>query len=389
LKKEFRSFEDARKFVCTLGIKNQKQWSTYCKSGNKPDDIPTTPSRTYKSKWISWGDFLGTGYVAHHNRKFRTFEKCQEFVYSLKLNTVKEWNQYCNSGNKPENIPNNPQRTYKKEWTSWGDFLGTRRVATHLKQYRTFQDVKNYVHDLGLKNQKKWREFVKSGKFPKDIPANPNQVYKDKGWTSWGDFFGVYRIGAGIKKYVTFEDAREFAHTLVLTGANEWRTFAKSNRLPSDIPKNPNQVYKDKGWTSWGDWTGTNVVATYNKKYRNFTEAKEFARSLGLKTANEWRVFVKSRKLPKDIPHGPNLTYRNKGWTSWGDFLGTGTIATTKKEFLPWKEAKSLYQKIAKENKITTRKQWEKYIKTHKLPKNLPPFPIKIYTKEKVRKMMK
>jgi len=311
MKKEFRSFADARKFVRNLEIKNQKEWSIYCKSDNKPDDIPTTPSRTYKEHWSSWGEFLGTGYVAHRNRKFRTFEQSQKFVHSLKLKSVKEWNQYCKSGNKLDDIPNNPQRTYKKEWTNWGDWLGTGRVATHLKQYRTFQEAKNYVRNLGLKNQKDWK-VVKSCKLPTDIPANPNQVYKDKGWISWGDFFGVYRIGTGMKKYVTFEDAREFAHTLGLTGANEWREFVKSGKLPTDIPANPNQVYKNKGWSSWGDWTGTNIIATYNKKYRNFNEAKKFARSLGLKTANEWRTFVKSGKLPKDIPVNPWTTYSKK-----------------------------------------------------------------------------
>lgn len=25
---------------------------------------------------------------------------------------------------------------------------------------------------------------------------------------------------------------------------------------PNNIPANPSQVYKDKGWTSWGDWLG-------------------------------------------------------------------------------------------------------------------------------------
>jgi hypothetical protein len=308
MKKEFRNFNDARKFVRNLEIKNQKEWSIYCKSNNKPDDIPTTPSRTYKEYWIGWGDWLGTGYVAHRNRKFRTFENCREFAYSLKLNVVKDWNQYCTTGNKPDDIPNNPQRTYKnKGWTSWGDFLGTGRVATHLIKYRTFEKARRFAHDLGLKNQKSWYVFAKSNKLPDNIPINPNQVYKDKGWISWGDFLDI-----GLKKYRTFEKARKFAQSLGLTGANEWRVFVKSGKLPKDMPANPNQVYKNKGWTNWGDWTGTNVIATYKIKYRNFTEAKEFAHSLGLKTANEWRVFVKSGKLPKDIPVNPWTTYSKK-----------------------------------------------------------------------------
>ena len=47
---QFRSFESAREFVRSLNLKNQKEWLEYCKSGNKPDDIPSNPWKTYK-KW--------------------------------------------------------------------------------------------------------------------------------------------------------------------------------------------------------------------------------------------------------------------------------------------------------------------------------------------------
>ena len=49
---------------------------------------------------------------------------------------------------------------------------------------------------------------------------------------------------------------------------------------------------------------------------------------------------------------------RKKQWISWGDFLGTGTIAPQiiAQNWLPWKEAKPLYHKIAKENNISTSK---------------------------------
>ena len=42
---------------------------------------------------------------------------------------------------------------------------------------------------------------------------------------------------------------------------------------------------------------------------------------------SEIKKFTRSGKLPKDIPTFPNQTYENKGWISWGDFLGTGYVA--------------------------------------------------------------
>ena len=35
-----------------------------------------------------------------------------------------EWIAYCESGNKPDDIPDNPDEVYADEWISWSDFLG-------------------------------------------------------------------------------------------------------------------------------------------------------------------------------------------------------------------------------------------------------------------------
>ena len=86
MKKQFRDFKSAREFARSLGLKNQKEWKEYCKSGNKPDDIPTNSERTYKKQqtWTSWGDFTGTGRVANQNKIFRSFKESREFVRNIK-----------------------------------------------------------------------------------------------------------------------------------------------------------------------------------------------------------------------------------------------------------------------------------------------------------------
>ena len=95
MKKKYRSFEDARKFVQSLELKNEKEWREYCKSGNKPDDIPSAPGYNYKNiGWISSGDFLGTGRIADKKKIFGNFEKAREFVHALKLKNKKEWREY-------------------------------------------------------------------------------------------------------------------------------------------------------------------------------------------------------------------------------------------------------------------------------------------------------
>jgi hypothetical protein len=77
----------------------------------------------------------------------------------------------------------------------------------------------------------------------------------------------------------------------------------------------------------WIDWLGTNRIADQNRKFCPFNEAREFARSLNLSSESEWRIYYKSGKKPNDIPIKPDKSYQDKGWISWGDWLGTGTLA--------------------------------------------------------------
>jgi hypothetical protein len=77
-----------------------------------------------------------------------------------------------------------------------GDWLGTGTVANFLKVYRPFEEARKYARSLKLKNVKEWYSFCK-GKLPKkgtlseDIPAYPNQTYKNKGWINWPDWLGT------------------------------------------------------------------------------------------------------------------------------------------------------------------------------------------------------
>ena len=48
MKKLFKDFESARDFVRKLKLKSKEEWIEYCKSGKKPDDIPSDPWDVYK-----------------------------------------------------------------------------------------------------------------------------------------------------------------------------------------------------------------------------------------------------------------------------------------------------------------------------------------------------
>jgi len=63
---------------------------------------------------------------------------------------------------KPADIPNNPERTYKKEWKGWGNWLGTE--LTKNIEYRGFEEARKFVHSLGLKSKTEWDAYCRTGK---------------------------------------------------------------------------------------------------------------------------------------------------------------------------------------------------------------------------------
>ncbi len=317
-------FEEARTFARSLGLKNQSEWQAWCKSGEKPDNIPVKPRQTYKNKgWVSFGDWLGTDTIANYYRIYLPFEEARAFVRSLGLKNQSEWQAWCRSGGRPDNIPANPSKTYKEEgWISLGNWLGTGTIASQNRIYLPFDKARIYVHSLGLKSGNDWITWSKSDAKPDNIPADPPQVYKEQGWVSWGDWLGTGTIASYNRTYLAFEEARVLVHSLGLKNQTEWKTWAKSEDKPDDIPANPPGTYKGKGWLGWGDWLGTGIIAPQNRTYLPFEEARAYARSLGLKSKDEWVAWTKSEDKPDDIPANPPGTYKGKGWLGWGDWLG-------------------------------------------------------------------
>lgn len=58
--------------------------------------------------------------------------------------------------------------------------------------------------------------------------------------------------------------------------------------------------------------------------WRLFPEAREYARTLGLKGYTDWHRFKHTKDAPADIPYNPDRAY-GKEWTNWRDFLGNPT----------------------------------------------------------------
>ena len=187
-----------------------------------------------------------------------------------------------------------------------------------------------------------------------------------------------------------FEGARAFVQKLKLKNYIEWCAFLKGELpqhggLPKDAPTNPYEYYANKGWVSWGDWLGTGTIATSQRLYRPFREARAFARNLKLKSTKEWYLYCRSKMLrlgrsPADIPVAPHQTYAEKGWKGMGDWLGTGNIASFLREYRLFREGRAFARKL----KLRSQSEWFAFCKGEmpwlgRLPADIPSNPSNTY----------
>lgn len=406
---KYRSFQDARAHALSLGLKSQHEWRQF-KDGrihgkSLPADIPRNPALVYAHKgWKSWGHWLGTGTVALQLKRYRSFRDARAFARKLNLSTTAEWMAFCRGelsgkGRLPKDIPAKPRQTYSEMgWVSMGDWLGTGNVASFLRKYRAFNEARAFARSLKLKSETEWRAFCRGRlsrrqALPSDVPANPPQTYKSKGWTSWGDWLGTRRIASQKIKYRSFEEARSFARSLHLKTGDEWRSFCAGTIsgkgiLPADIPVNPYQTYKAKGWNGMGDWLGTGYVAPKFRRYRSFRKARAFTRKLGLNSSSEWKAFCKGGlpnigRLPADVPANPPQFYKEGGWSSWGDWLGTGYVANQLRNYRAFAQARDFARRLG----LKSKEEWKRYVRGKLssgsgLPKDIPRNPWFTYAGE-------
>ena len=325
-----------------------------------------------------FSDFISTKIwekVAKVN--YRSFEEAREYARGLGLKNYKEWSKHSKNNQLPYDIPATPDYVYKnKGWEGYGDFFGTGYVSSAKREFRPFKEAREYIRSLGFKNSQEWREFAKSDERPEDIPTNPHTVYEKDGWIGAPDWIGNKNRNRNIP-YTSFEEARKYARTLNLKTQSEWLEHTRAPDFPIEIHKAPHKYYKNKGWESYGDFLGTGNIATSQRKYRSFKEAREYARSLNLKSRKEWTKHTKTPGFPDDIPVGLERAYKDE-WTSMGDFLGSGFVATSLREYRSFEEAR----KYARSLNLKNEKEWRKVIKTNKFPEDIPHNPLGFYKEQ-------
>lgn len=297
------------------------------------------------------------------------FKDARDYVRRLNLSSQKDWKQYLKNDYLPPNIPRSPNLVYaNRGWKGLGDWIGTFKVRD--KEFLPFEEARDFVRSLRLKNHSEWKKYIQSPNRNPLLPSQPDKVYAEEGWLGIRDWLGT----GSWNDFIPFEDARNFARSLNLTGSTGWNKYVKRADFPDYIPKSPQAVYSDKGWQGFADWLGSNRLRQ-GEVYWDYLTARNYVRKLGLKNAQEWLQYSKSQNKPRFIPAAPANVYKDTGWIGVADFIGKKNIAKGYKEFLPFSDAKVYVHKI----KLSSSKEWRKFSKSKDFPPFLPKSPEKTY----------
>ena len=346
--KKLRPFAEARELARGLGLRSPGQWELYRlgrfpEKGTKPYDIPSRPDNSYSTEWQGWPDWLG--YLPQQNIDWLPNDEARAFARKLMLRGIHHWKAYVVGKRsdlppRPPLVPSGPDIAYKDAgWKGWGDWLGNGNLPSRGRVYRDFMKARDFARSLKLQSVGDWRAYASNktpnrGVCPADIPLKPEEKYFAKGWQSWSDW-----LGASIKepekrksrtsgtRFRAFPQAREFAQGLQLTSSLEWLDycrgkFPEKGTRPFDIPASPPNFYKHSGWLGWGDFLGTGNLAPSERDFLPFEDARQFARSLGLRRQSDWRDWCRANRPPHNIPANPFNVYAARGWAGWLDWLG-------------------------------------------------------------------
>lgn len=142
----YMSYQDAKHFAQALKLQSYTEWLTWHKK-HKPQAIPRYPDQVYND-WETWGEFLGTGNICALDKTYRKYNEAIKYVHSLQLKSYHEWLEWCQTGNRPDDIPPHPDRVYAK-WTNWTDWLGS-NVVSKMKAQNTNTSILYIIHEVGF-----------------------------------------------------------------------------------------------------------------------------------------------------------------------------------------------------------------------------------------------
>ena len=96
------------------------------------------------------------------------------------------------------------------------------------------------------------------------------------------------------RKYMAFNQARSLVRSLRFHSLDDYFLWARGDhgngKFPQDLPRSPQHVYRDNGWTNWSDFLGTSTKVSRDEEAWNemFLRYGEYVEKHGVGKIN-WK----------------------------------------------------------------------------------------------------
>lgn len=244
-------------------------------------------------------------------RNLVTHTEAKEILKEMGIKTSREYYKISLEVKKKLGLPTAPHNIYKgKGWVSWGDFFGREDIL-----FVKIDEAKEIVKRMKIRTSLEYNNLPLEKKKSLGLPSAPYKIYKDKGWTCWRDFLA--RNENLDLRFVTLEEAKKIVKQMKVRTSMAYYTLTFETRRRVGLPSNPEQYYRDKGWTCWRDFLGREAL-----RFATLKEAKTIVKKMGIRTSMAYHALTLEERKEVGLPSNPGKIYKDKGWESWGDFLG-------------------------------------------------------------------
>lgn len=272
------SYSESKLLIHPMKIKSSTEYFRLFKEHKIPSGIPRNPPRDFLD-FVSWGDFLNNGIVSNKHLVFKSYEESQDFLLSKGIDSKEKFEKW-RKDNKNTGVPSRPNKTYKKQWKSWGDFFKTYRVPDQIKHkmFYDYDKAKEYLKQFNFKSESDFYKWAKSKERPYFIPASPKKTYRNI-MPSMADFLSS---GFVKKEFKNYEDCKCFVQSFKFNSIKDFKSWISSDKRDLSIPSNPHQVYDE--FEGWAVFLGYNPrVSTGEKLISSILSANNIIHSLQYK----------------------------------------------------------------------------------------------------------
>ena len=265
--KEFYStYEEARRAVPKGNFTSSTDY--FARRKEVDPKLPSRPATVYSEDWVDWFHYL------QKERNYETYAIAKIAAHKCKFSGARDY--IDNAKSMDSRLPANPNITYKDEWISWHDYLGT----TPIEYYNTYAEAKKAAEQENFTGQSDYRSRRKNVD-PK-LPPHPNLTYTND-WIDWNHFLSIEVL------YESYLEAKRSAKNGKFINSLDYADRHKT--FDPKLPTCPYDIYSED-WVDWYD---------YLAKPYSLDKFRKFILLHGAIKKKQYDVLAqKYQSLPKD-----------------------------------------------------------------------------------------